>query len=182
MKKYNCIFLDRDGTLNLDPPPGYISSLKDFKFFDGVLNSLKKISEQGNVFCIITNQSGVSRGLIRIENLKIIHKYIEEQFKRLSIPLLGIYFCKDLPDKSTFRRKPNVGMFLEAKKNHNLDLEKCLMVGDSKADIIAGSNLGMDTMLVLTGNGNETLKLLDKDSQPSFIAKDLNHGAEILCN
>ena len=96
--------------------------------------------------------------------------------------MLGIYFCKDLPDKSTFRRKPNAGMFLEAKKNHNLDLEKCLMVGDSKVDIIAGSKLGMDTMLVLTGNGNETLKLLDKDSQPSFIAKDLNHGADILCN
>ena len=182
MKKYNCIFLDRDGTLNPDPPPGYIRSLKDFKFFDGALTALKRLSDQGNVFCIITNQSGLSRGLIRFEDLEVIHNYIREQFKKYSIPLLGIYFCNDHPNKPTLRRKPNSGMFMEAKKKHNLDLEKCLMVGDSKVDILAGSNLGMDTMLVLTGNGNKTLDLLAKDSQPSFIVEDLNQGADILCD
>ena len=182
MKKYNCIFLDRDGTLNPDPPPGYIRNLRDFKFFDGALNALKKLSEQGNSFAIISNQSGVSRGHIKIEDLEKIHKYIEAHFKKYSIPLLGIHFCSDHPNNATSRRKPNAGMFLEAKKNHNLNLEKCLMIGDSIADILAGTNLGMDTMLVLTGNGHKTLKLLDKNSQPSYIAKDLTQGAEILCN
>ena len=56
------------------------------------------------------------------------------------------------------------------------------MVGDSKVDILAGSNLGMDTMLVLTGNGNKTLDLLAKDSQPAVIVEDLNQGADILCD
>ena len=56
------------------------------------------------------------------------------------------------------------------------------MVGDSKVDIMAGANLEMDTMLVLTGNGKKTLKSIGKDSRPSFIVEDLNEGAKVLCN
>ena len=112
----------------------------------------------------------------------MINKYIEEKFKKYSIPLLGIYVCEDHPNKPTFRRKPNAGMFLEAKQDHNLRLEQCLMVGDSKVDIMAGVNLEMDTMLVLTGNGKKTLKSIGKDSRPSFIVEDLNEGAKVLCN
>jgi D,D-heptose 1,7-bisphosphate phosphatase len=166
MKKYNCIFLDRDGTLNFDPPPGYIKSLKDFKFFDGALVALRQLSEKGNVFCIVSNQSGLSRGLITKKKLESIHNYIAESFREHSIPLLGIYFCEDHPNNPTARRKPNSGMFLEAKADHSLKLEKCLMIGDSDVDIIAGKKLGMDTMLVLTGNGNKTLKLLSKEIKP----------------
>ena len=76
MKKYDCIFLDRDGTLN--PDPGYISSLNDFIFFDFTLSALKQLAKAGNRFCIITNQSGISRGLIQQDSLQEIHDYITQ--------------------------------------------------------------------------------------------------------
>ncbi len=78
MKKYDTIFLDRDGTLN--PDPGYINVLDQFTFYDFTLQALKNLSEDGNRFCIVTNQSGIDRGKIKIDNLSEIHNYILNQF------------------------------------------------------------------------------------------------------
>ena len=66
--------------------------------------------------------------------------------------------CFDHPDNASINRKPGVGMFLKAKSEHNLKLSKCLMVGDSISDMEAGKNLGMETMLVLTGEGEKNVK------------------------
>lgn len=178
-KKYNCIFLDRDGTLN--PDPGYISSISDFKFYDFTLKSLSKISSRGSVFCIISNQSGVGRGLIKIENLEEINEYIKKEFRRHSINLLDIYFCGDHPRKATNRRKPGLGMFYEAKKDHGLVLSKSLMVGDSMIDIVCGHKLNMDTMLVLTGNGVSALNDLPEKFKPTYVVSNLKEGSELLC-
>ena len=88
MKKYNTIFLDRDGTIN--PDPGYISSLDQFAFYDFTFSALKRLTQDGNRFCIITNQSGVSRGLINPLELDKIHDYVKNQFMENSIPLLEL--------------------------------------------------------------------------------------------
>ena len=95
MRKYNTIFLDRDGTLN--PDPGYISSLDKFEFYDFTISALQRLAHSGNRFCIITNQSGVSRGLIDQDDLNKIHDYIKNEFFKYSIPLLDIYICTDHP-------------------------------------------------------------------------------------
>ena len=72
MKIYDCIFLDRDGTINFDPK-GYINSLQNFNLYEFTIPALKRLSKLGNKFCIITNQSGISRGLIKEDNLNFIH-------------------------------------------------------------------------------------------------------------
>ena len=180
MKIYDCIFLDRDGTINSDPN-GYISSLQNYNLFDFTIPALKRLSELGNKFCIITNQSGISRGLIKEENLNFIHDFIYTIFKQHEIKLLKIYTCFDHPDNATDRRKPGLGMFLEAKRDYGFDLKKCLMIGDSYADMKAGSLQGMDTMLVLTGHGQKTLGTLGKNETPTYIVKDLFDGVEKLC-
>jgi len=72
MKKYDTIFLDRDGTLN--PDPGYINSLEQFSFFPFTMDALKLMKSIGNNFCIITNQSGIARGIIEPEELNKIHR------------------------------------------------------------------------------------------------------------
>ena len=179
MKKYDCIFLDRDGTINYDS--GYIRTMRDFKLYDFTIPALKKLSRLGNKFCIITNQSGVNRGLIKKEDLLSIHNFIEQIFEESQIPLLKIYTCFDHPDHSTERRKPGLGMFYEAKNDFGFDLKNCLMIGDSYADIKAGILLEMDTMLVLTGHGERTLNVLKKDEIPKFVAKNINKGVEELC-
>ena len=179
MKKYDCIFLDRDGTINSDS--GYISTIKDFKLYDFTIPALKKLARLGNKFCIITNQSGVNRGLIKKEDLLSIHNFIEQIFEKSQIPLLKIYTCFDHPDYATDRRKPGPGMFLEAERDYGFDLKKCLMIGDSYDDMKAGSSQGMDTMLVLTGHGQKTLGILGKKEAPTYIVKDLYDGVEKLC-
>lgn len=175
MKKYSTIFLDRDGTIN--PDPGYISSLDQFKFYDFTFSALKRLTKDGNCFCIVTNQSGVSRGLIKQKELDNIHDYIKNQFMKNSIPLLGIYIAIDHPDNATIRRKPGVGMFLEASKDHDIDLKDSLIVGDSKNDIQAGKDLGMDTILVCTGRGSQTI--LDyPDLEPDAIVSNIEEAAD----
>ena len=72
-------------------------------------------------------------------------------------------------------------MFLEAERDYGFDLKKCLMIGDSYADMKAGFLLDMDTMLVLTGDGQKTLDILEKNTPPTYVVRDLNDGVEKLC-
>ena len=116
-----------------------------------------------------------------MKNLEEINDFIKKEFRSRSINLLGIYCCVDRPSKATQRRKPGVGMFYEAKKDHKLDLSDSLMVGDSMKDIVCGHKLNMDTMLVLTGNGAKTLNVLPEKFKPTYIVSNLEEGAELLC-
>ena len=89
--------------------------------------------------------------------------------------------CFDHPDNASSRRKPGSGMFLEAKKEYNLKLSKCLMVGDSIIDMEAGKTLGMETMLVLTGNGKETLKNFGYSKSITYFAENIYEGFKQIC-
>ena len=175
MRIYNTIFLDRDGTLN--PDPGYISSLDQFEFYDFTIPALQRLAHSGNRFCIVTNQSGVSRGLIDQDDLNKIHDYIKNEFFKYSIPLLDIYICTDHPENTSNRRKPGPEMFLEAANDHSIDLNESLMIGDSVYDIKSGKNLGMDTVLVLTGRGKDTIKE-SPDVEPTLTVNDLQGAAD----
>ena len=92
---------------------------------------------------------------------------------------MGIYYCPDHPDNATNFRKPGSGMFLEAAKDHNIEITKCLMMGDALSDIQAGVNLEMDTMLLLTGVCIDTADQLGK-IRPNFIAENILDGANLL--
>ena len=179
MRNYDCIFLDRDGTLNHDT--GYIADLSKFNFYPFTISALIHMSKKGNKFCIITNQSGVDRGLIQIGKLDEIHEYIRYEFEKNEIALLDIYVCPDHPNKASNRRKPGTGMFLEAAEQYNLSLNNCLMVGDSVDDMLAGMKLGMETMLVLTGRGKKSLSKLGANHKPTYVKKNISEGFEQLC-
>ena len=177
MEKYDTIFLDRDGTLN--PDPGYINSLDQFEFFDFTISALKEMSEYCLGFCIITNQSGLSRGIIQIDELSKIHDFILNEFYQNKLNLFGIYFCPAHPDKPTLNRKPGVGMFQAAAKDHNINLKNSIMIGDALSDIQAGLNLDMDTMLVLTGRGQNSKDSLN-GLTPKYIVENIMAGAELM--
>ena len=178
ISKYECIFLDRDGTINFDP--GYISSVKDFKFYDYTFKALKLLKPLTKSFIIITNQSGVSRGIIEEINLIEINSFIHSKFLKNKLNLLDIYYCTDLPgNRSTFR-KPEKGMFLQASSEHNIDLAQCIMIGDSYTDIVPANELGMSSLFVLSGNGKKDLHKFDNLCKPDQIAKNLFLGAKDL--
>ena len=178
MIKYDAIFLDRDGTINFDP--GFVLNVDQFKFYDFAIPALKVLSQHGNNFCIISNQSGVGRGLIDMNDLRELNAFIRQEFINAQLNLLEIYNCTDHPDKATSRRKPGTGMFLEAADDHNIELKRCLMIGDSERDLIPAHVLGMDTMLVLTGNGHLTLESIAPSDKPTFVAENILEGAKML--
>ena len=178
ISKYECIFLDRDGTINLDP--GYISSVSDLKFYDYTFKALKLLKPLTKSFIIITNQSGVSRGIIKEEKLIEINSFIHSKFLENKLNLLHIYYCTDLPGNGSTFRKPGVGMFLQASSEYNIDLTKCIMIGDSYKDIAPANKLGMSSLFVLSGNGKKDLHKFDHSFKPDYIAEDLFLGAEDL--
>tara|TARA_Y100000591_G_scaffold311258_1_gene314498 strand:- start:245 stop:790 length:546 start_codon:yes stop_codon:yes gene_type:complete len=178
ISKYDCIFLDRDGTINLDP--GYISSVKDLKFYDYTFKALKLLRSLTKSFIIITNQSGVSRGIIKEQKLIEINYFIHSKFLENKLNLLDIYYCTDLPGNGSTFRKPETGMFLQAASEHNIDLTRCIMIGDSYKDIVPANNLGMSSLFVLSGNGKKDLHKFDDSFKPDLIAKDLFLGAKDL--
>ncbi len=178
ISKYECIFLDRDGTINFDP--GYISSVKDFKFYDYTFKALKLLKPLTKSFIIITNQSGVSRGIIEEKKLIEINSFIHSKFLKNKLNLLDIYYCTDLPgNRSTFR-KPEKGMFLQASSEHNIDLTQCIMIGDSYIDIVPANELGMSSLFVLSGNGKKDLHKFDHLCKPDQISENLFLGAKDL--
>ena len=178
MKKYDCIFFDRDGTINYDP--GYIEGLRFFKFFDFTIEAMTLLTNLSDKFIIITNQSGVSRGLIDEVNLLKINDFILKELTSKNVPLQKIYYCTDHPDFPSERRKPGLGMFFEASRDFDIDLSNCLMIGDSLSDIEPAIDLGMDSMLVLTGNaGNDQNNSVYK-KKPKYITKNLLTGAKLL--
>jgi len=180
MKYYDCIFLDRDGTINPDPPPGYISKLENFEFYNFTFEALKTFLKITNKFIIISNQSGVSRGIIKEIDLIKINNFIIREFSNHSIPLLKIYYCTDHPDDASINRKPGEGMFLSAKKDFDINLTNCLMIGDSFSDMKPAFKLNMDSMLVMTGNGKVDKNCFEKDFSPTFFAKNILNGAKLL--
>ena len=118
-KKIKAVFLDRDGTLNIDT--GYINDIKDIRMMPGTYKALRSFADMGFHLVIITNQSGIARGLIDQDQLKKVNSEMLLKFKRKNIEFLGIYFCphfkEGVVEAFSFEcrcRKPNAFMIKRA--------------------------------------------------------------------
>ncbi len=136
------IFLDRDGTLN--PDPGYISDPKDYELFEGVTEALLKLQNAGFLLILITNQSGISRGLFSEEQLEAVHDKMKKLLKKGGVTLDAIYYCPHHPEhpyKGVAEcncRKPKPGLILQAIKDFDVDIKNSFMIGDRVSDIKIG--------------------------------------------
>lgn len=159
------VFFDRDGTLMEEVH--YCADPARVRVYPGVPDALRRLKEAGFRTFVITNQSGIARGLITLER----YRAVQEEFLRQVGPGLvdATYFCPDAPDVSSTRRKPEPGMVLEAAAEFALDLPNSWLVGDKSADIECGLRAGTRTVLVLTGYGPE------QNCRPDFTA---NHAAD----
>lgn len=147
------IFLDRDGTLN--PDPGYISNPDDFNLFEGVAEALARFQKAGYLLILITNQSGIARGLISKEQLEAIHERLQTQLARGGARLDAIYHCPHHPDFPPVNgesdcncRKPKPGMILQAIKDHGVDPSESFMIGDRSSDIKIALKTGVTPILI----------------------------------
>ncbi len=159
--KTAAIFLDRDGTLN--PDPGYISSPDDFKLFGDTLPALELLAQTGLPLVLITNQSGVGRGIIEETALAKIHEKLDRALSQIGVVLTGKYYCPHLPEDDCHCRKPKSGLFKQAEADYDIDLSASYLIGDSLCDVNAAEAIGAYSILVRTGNGRKTEAKLDRD-------------------
>ena len=165
------IFLDRDGTLMRD-----VDSCGDpalVEVFPEATDALGRLKRSGYKLIIITNQSGIARGYFNESDYRAVER---EFLRQLGDNLIdGTYYCPELPDTSSPRRKPAPGMIFEAQHDHHLDLARSYLIGDKTSDIGCGRNAGVRTILVQTGYGASEI-----DCRADWIARDLAHAAEII--
>jgi D-glycero-D-manno-heptose 1,7-bisphosphate phosphatase len=153
-------FLDRDGVINVDH--GYVVRREDFSFVPGVLAGARRLHELGFALIVITNQSGIGRGLYSVEAFEQITDWMKTQFEAAGAPIAGVYFCPHHPTEATgdFRRacdcrKPAPGMLLAAAQDLRLDLGTSVLFGDKESDLLAARAAGVSERVLLGTDGVE---------------------------
>ncbi len=183
MKK-RAVFLDRDGTINEDV--GYPRRYSQIKIYPESFRAVSRFNQAGLMTIVITNQSGIGRGLLTEEALEDIHKKMLASFVEKKARLDAFYYCPhyELSSVPRYRdicscRKPNPGLALRAATDFDIDLPHSYMVGDKVEDILFGRNFQATPVLVLTGSGEESLaKLKDLGCEPAHVAEDILQAAE----
>ena len=167
------IFLDRDGTINVEV--NYLRSPDELRLIDGAAESIKQLRAAGFLVIVITNQSGIARGFFTHETLDAIHLRLREQLAARGAAVDAIYVCTHHPDDNCECRKPGSSLYLQAAREHGIDLSRSLMIGDKDTDLLAAKKLHMPSVLVKTGFGEAQLASVARwtDYQPVYIADDL---------
>ena len=166
------VFLDRDGTLMEEVD--YCGDPAQVQLFNGVPAALRELKQAGFLLFLVTNQSGIGRGILSNANFEAVQT---EFFRQLDNPGLidGVYFAPEAPGKSFTRRKPSPAMLLEAAAEHHIDLAASWTVGDKSSDIAAGRAAGTRTILVLTGYGSR-----QTPCNPDFTAAGINAATTLI--
>lgn len=143
------LFLDRDGVINQLRPNDYVTSPDQLIVLPGVAEALAICRKYFQHIFIVTNQQGIGKHLMTEDDLTAIHQHMTS----LIGPIDRIYHCPNLVSDHSFRRKPNIGMAIQAKHDFpDLQLSQCLMVGDTYTDMLFGRRAKMKTVLIADDN------------------------------
>ncbi|MBV5320287.1 MAG: D-glycero-beta-D-manno-heptose 1,7-bisphosphate 7-phosphatase [Sulfuricurvum sp.] len=144
------LFLDRDGVVNVEK--NYLHKIEEFELMEGIIDVCRTYQDQGYLILIVTNQSGISRGYYTEEDFAHLSQWMIEYFKTFGITITRIYHCPhhESIDGLCECRKPEPGMFLEARKEYDLDMEHSVMIGDNERDIEASLKAGVGMNILLS--------------------------------
>ncbi len=172
------IFLDRDGVINRGRDDGYITCWGEFDFLPGVFRALRKLTEAGFKIIIISNQQGVGKRLYSMQSLADLTERMLERIKRNQAKIWSIHYCPHLVEENCACRKPKPGLFKQAVVGMMVDFKQTYFIGDTQKDVEAGENLGMKTILVLSGNTKKKDDVGNFVHRPDFIAEDLEAAVD----
>lgn len=165
------IFLDRDGTINVEKD--YLYKIEDFEFLPGVIEGLKKLQEAGFILIIITNQSGIGRGYYTEEDFNILTEWMRAVLQKEGIDISEIRYCPHLPDATVEKyrmvckcRKPGIEMFLAAINKFSIDLEKSYAIGDKIRDLAICESSECRGFLVGTNEQESVIETVKKGVVP----------------
>jgi D-glycero-D-manno-heptose 1,7-bisphosphate phosphatase len=179
MAQRPAIFIDRDGTINEDI--GYAAHPDELFIYPYSAEAIGLLNQAGLKVVVVTNQSGIARGLVTEAMLDRIHEKLIRELQGEGARIDAIYYCPHHPriGDETYRkacacRKPEVGMLEQAAREHDIDLAASFVIGDKASDINLATNAGARGVLVRTGYGNQTLADLERrPCYPEFVAADL---------
>lgn len=126
------VFLDRDGTINVDY--GYVYRYEQFVFIDGVIEALKRFQELGYMLIVITNQSGIARGYYTEKDVSVLNRKMCDRLEEEGVYITAIYYCPHLGDECDCR-KPKLGLFYQAAKEYDIDMKSSIAIGDKLRDL-----------------------------------------------
>jgi len=150
------LFLDRDGVINHEV--GYLHRAEDVRFVDGIFSLGRTAQSLGYALIVVTNQSGIARGLYTPADFEALMDWMSQQFAKQGITLTAVYHCPYHPthgigeyQRESEDRKPSPGMLLRAARDHNLDLMQSILIGDRCSDIAAANAAGLRHAFLLEG-------------------------------
>ncbi len=167
------VVLDRDGTIVVDR--GYLSDHKGLTLLPGAAHGLHSFLDNGYRLVVITNQSGVGRGMFSLEQLELIHEKFQEMLCQIGVRLTKIYSCPHAPEANCGCRKPRTGLLLRAATELYFDPAAAIVIGDKESDIEMGRRVGATTILI-----SSSLNESQGYSKPTFIARDLCEAARVI--
>lgn len=176
--KFKAVFLDRDGTINEDV--GYLNKLENFHLISGVKPALGLLKEMGFKIFVVSNQSGIGRGIVSQETLDAIHERMTEELTHAGIELDDIKYCPHRPEEKCSCRKPSPKMIKDLAKKHDIDLKKSYVVGDKISDVLTGKNAACKTILLLSEE-DEAANTDEEDEEwpsPDYVADHLSGAVE----
>ena len=163
-KHMKLVILDRDGVINRDSS-SFIKSPEEWVPIKGSLEAIAQLSQAGYEVVIITNQSGIGRGLFSADTLAKIHVRMIDYVQQHGGKIQSILFCPHHPDDDCTCRKPLPGMYQELAERLNIDYSTVFSVGDSIRDLQAAEAAGAKPVLVKTGNGKKSLRRIENESE-----------------
>jgi len=173
------IFLDRDGTLINDP--GHLYKKDDVKLLPGI-ESLITLQDKGYILLIVTNQSTVARGIISENEMMELGDFIENLLSEKGVQITKSYYCPHHP-KFTAEcdcRKPKPGLFLEAIKEFDVDLEKSFVIGDKPGDLLAGRRAGVKFGILLKRNQKEWDATEDELANTMYKTNNISEAVKMI--
>lgn len=166
------LFLDRDGTIVEDR--GYMRDPALIEMVPGAAAALRALTREGWVLVVVSNQSGVGRGLITVAEMAAVQNRVLDVLKREGVEIAASYFCIHRPDENCRCRKPSPYYLELAAREHDLDLAYSWMIGDRRSDIQAGSNAGCRTIWLV----NPLFPVID--GLADFVAQDWSEAQRIV--
>jgi len=150
------VILDRDGTINIDSD-AFIKSPEEWTPLPGSLEAIALLNRHGIKTVVISNQSGVARGLFDLPTLDAIHAKMRRLVDEAGGAIEAIYFCPHGPSDACECRKPKDGLFRRFAVDYQADLNLIYAVGDSLRDLQAAESASAKPILVKTGKGAKTV-------------------------
>ena len=171
------VVLDRDGVVNEDSD-AYIKSVAEWIPIPGSLEAIAALTRAGFDVAIVTNQSGIGRGIYSEQALAAIHRHMEASIASAGGTISGIYYCPHRPDEHCECRKPKTALFERLARDRGRSLAGVPFIGDKMSDLRAAEAVGARPILVRTGRGAETERALEPRTVETF--DDLRAAARAL--